>query len=166
MLNRIKQFFSEMSGAPEGAAKPHSESELHVAAAAMLIEAAMMDGSIDARERERIGALIERHFGIGRDEVDQIVAQGEAKQDSAVDIFSFLRVVNGHFDYEERIQLIEMLWDVAYADGELHDHEANLVRRVAGMLGVEDRDSGAARKRVLDRLAEDTGNGDALHPHG
>ncbi len=45
-----------------------------------------------------------------------------------------------------------MLWDVAYADGELHDHEANLVRRVTGMLGVTDQDAGQARKRVLSRL--------------
>lgn len=166
MLNRIKQFLSEMGGEPADGPTRHSEAELHVAAAAMLIEAAMMDGAIDERERERIAALIERHFGIQRAEVDQIVARGESKQDASVDIYSFLRVVNAHFDYEERVQLIEMLWDVAYADGDLHDHEANLVRRVAGMLGVEDRDSGAARKRVLARLAEGGGNGDALHPHG
>ncbi len=166
MLNRIKQFFSEMGGAEGGGPTKHSEAELHVASAAMLIEAAMMDGELDARERERVASLIERHFGISRAEVDQIVTEGVQKQDAAVDIYSFLRVVNGHFGYDERVQLIEMLWDVAYADGELHDHEANLVRRVAGMLGVEDRDSGVARKRVVTRLEAGERNGDALHPHG
>jgi uncharacterized tellurite resistance protein B-like protein len=167
MLNRIKTFFATMGSANSSATTTrHSEAELHVAAAAMLVEAAMMDGEIDGRERERIAILIERHFGISREEVEQIVTEGVDKQDAAVDIYSFLRVVNGHFDYDERVQLIEMLWDVAYADGELHDHEANLVRRVGGMLGVEDRDSGAARKRVVSRIEAGEGNRDALHPHG
>ena len=49
---------------------------------------------------------------------------------------------------------MEMLWEVAYADGELHDYEASLIRRVTGLLHVSDRDSGAARKRALDRLAQ------------
>lgn len=166
MLNRIKKLFIEKGGAGSKPDGRHDEAELHVAAAAMLIEAAMMDGSVDARERERVGVLIERHFGIGREEVAQIVAEGETKQDAAVDIYSFLRIVNAHFDYDERVQLIEMLWDVAYADGELHDHEAQLVRRVSGMLGVEDRDAGAAKKRVLARLEADDGNGEAVHPRG
>lgn len=151
MLNRIKQFFVDREGRGSQADGRHDEAELHVAAAAMLVEAAMMDGDIDARERERIGVLIERHFGIGRDEVAAIVEEGESRQDAAVDIFSFLRIVNSHFDYDERVQLIEMLWDIAYTDGELHDHEANLVRRVTGMLGVTDQDSGRARKRVRAR---------------
>ncbi|MCR9219492.1 MAG: TerB family tellurite resistance protein [Alphaproteobacteria bacterium] len=166
MLNRIKQFFVDKGGAGSKPDGRHDEAELHVAAAAMLIEAAMMDGELDPRERQRIAVLIERHFGIGREEVDQIVGQGEDRQDAAVDIHSFLRIVNAHFDYDERVQLIEMLWDVAYADGDLHDHEANLVRRVAGMLGVEDRDAGLARKRVLARLEAGGANGDALHPLG
>jgi len=50
------------------------------------------------------------------------------------------------------VMLVEMLWDVVYADGELHDYEANLMRRVAGLLHVSDQESGAARKRVLGRM--------------
>jgi uncharacterized tellurite resistance protein B-like protein len=48
--------------------------------------------------------------------------------------------------------MIEMLWEVVYADGELHDLEASLLRRVGGLLYVSDRDRGAARMRVLNRL--------------
>ena len=53
---------------------------------------------------------------------------------------------------DERIELIEMMWAVVYADGQLHDYEANLLRRMAGLLYVSDFESGAARKRVLERL--------------
>ena len=55
------------------------------------------------------------------------------------------------FSHDERVRMIEMLWEVVLADDEIHDHEANLLRRVAGLIYVSDRESGDARKRVLDR---------------
>ena len=61
-------------------------------------------------------------------------------------------MVTDRFSFEERVELMEMLWQVAYADGELDDFEANLLRRVAGLIHVSDRDSGAARKRAMARL--------------
>jgi len=149
MLNKIKAIFKPSGGDADNAEQ--EERELHVAATAMLIEAAMTDGSVDQVEMDRIAFLIERHFGISPGQVCEILAAGEEKAEAAVDIYSFLRVVNEQFDHEERIELVEMLWDVVYADDELHDHEANLIRRVSGMLGLTDVESGAARKRVLAR---------------
>jgi uncharacterized tellurite resistance protein B-like protein len=61
-------------------------------------------------------------------------------------------VIKAKFSLEERIDLMEMLWEVVYADGELHHYEANLMRRLAGLLHVSDRDVGAARKRAQARL--------------
>lgn len=147
MLNKIKAFFSTEPTASR--AGQHDQDELHIAAAAMLIEAAMTDGQVDAVERDRIAVLIEQHFGVPQADVAEILAAGEAKAEAAVDIYGFLRVVNEHFDHAERITLVEMLWDIAYIDGVLHDHEANLIRRVSGMLGLTDVESGMARKRVL-----------------
>jgi len=162
MLNRIKAFFSAEADAPRTGA--HDKREMHIAAAAMLIEAAMTDGQVDDVERKRIGVLIERHFGVPHGDVEQILQESEVKAEAAVDIYSFLRVVNEHFDHQERIMLVEMLWDVVYADGELHDHEANLIRRVSGMLGLTDVESGTARKRVLQRRENGTDDQDAVHP--
>ena len=68
-------------------------------------------------------------------------------------MLQFTRVIKDVYPLEERTQVIEMLWEVVYADGVLHDYEANLMRRVGGLLYVSDRDQGAARKRVLDRIA-------------
>lgn len=149
MLNKIKIFFqSEVTKVKPG---HHPERELRIAAAALLIEAATMDGQVDAVETDRIGALLEQHFDISKTELAEILAEGEARVEGAVDIYSFLKVIIERFDHDERIQLVEMLWDVAYADGVLHDHEANLIRRVSAMLGLTDRESGDARKRVLSR---------------
>jgi uncharacterized tellurite resistance protein B-like protein len=64
----------------------------------------------------------------------------------------FTTAIKDGFEPAERVELIEMLWEVVYADGQLHDYEASLLRRIAGLLYVSDRNSGEARKRVLARL--------------
>lgn len=147
MLGKIKTFFNKEIAKQDS--KGHEERELRIAAAALLIEAATMDGEVDPVEMDRIATLIETHFDISKTEVSEIVSEGEARVEDAVDIYSFLKVIIERFDHDERIELIEMLWDVAYADGALHDHEANLIRRTSSMLGLTDQESGAARKRVL-----------------
>jgi uncharacterized tellurite resistance protein B-like protein len=70
----------------------------------------------------------------------------------AARIFGFTRTLRQHFTHEERIEMMEMLWEVAYADGMLHDYEASLLRQITGLLYVTDQESGAARKRVRARL--------------
>jgi uncharacterized tellurite resistance protein B-like protein len=75
----------------------------------------------------------------------------EAAEDIS-EIFGFTRTLRQHFTHEERIEMMEMLWEVAYADGMLHDYEASLLRQITGLLYVTDQESGAARKRVRARL--------------
>ena len=75
-----------------------------------------------------------------------------SRPSKAVDMHGFISPLMKNFDHQKRVMLVEMLWDVVYADGVLHDYEANLMRRVAGLLHVSDQESGAARKRVLGRM--------------
>lgn len=131
---------------------------IRVASAALLVEAATLDGHMDDAEREHIHHLIEGHFGLSRDEAEEVFSQAMDEVDRSVQILGFTRVVKDKFEYDERVRMIEMLWEVAYADGHLHDYEANLVRRISGLLFVSDQDSGAARKRALERL----GMGDGI----
>ena len=96
--------------------------------------------------------LIESRFAFEGAEVEELIALGEEAVENSNQLYAFTRVVKTGFDFKDRIEMIEMLWDVACADGEIHDFEANLVRRVAGLIHVSDRDSGAARKRALARM--------------
>ncbi len=123
-----------------------------VAAVALLVEAAVMDGDFDDDERRVISRLIAGRFGLDGADVDDLIAAGELAVASSHQLYGFTSVVKEGFDFDQRIEMIEMLWEVAYADGALHDFEASLVRRVAGLIHVTDRDSGTARKKVLSRL--------------
>ncbi len=77
---------------------------------------------------------------------------GEQAEDDAVDLFGWTRTLKDAYDADERLRLVEGLWEVVYADGVLHEYEANLLRRIAGLIYVPDRDVGLARQRVLARL--------------
>ena len=80
------------------------------------------------------------------------MARAERTATESVAWQGFTRAIKDALPPEERIGVLEMLWEVVYADGRLHDYEASLLRRVAGLLYVSDRDSGEARLRVLARL--------------
>ncbi len=152
MINRVKALFRDRGGAPETHGAGHSHEELQIAAAALMVEAAQLDDDFDARERAKIRDLVTERFGLGREESESLIEVAEERVAGASQLHGFTRVVKGAFNQEERLELMEMLWEVAYADGELHHLEASLMRRLAGLLQVPDRDSGAARKRVLARL--------------
>ena len=150
MLREIKSFIfgSEI----EDTVRSNAEEPVAAAAAALLIEMAVMDGACDTSERETVVRLISERFDLKSSDVAELVTEAEAAVSSSVELFSFTRILRDDFDHLDRIKMIEMLWEVAYADGILHDFEANLIRRATGLLHVSDRESGVARKRVLEQL--------------
>ena len=84
-----------------------------------------------------------------------MMAEAEQTAETSVDLYHFTRVAKDLLDEAGRIELLEAMWEVVYADGTLHEYEAQLMRRVSGLLFVEDRESGAARKRALEKLGLD-----------
>jgi uncharacterized tellurite resistance protein B-like protein len=152
VINRVKALFVERRGAPQAREAGHSHEELRIAAAALMVEAAQLDDNFDAQERDKIRELVAERFELGAEESDSLIEAAEARVAESSQLHGFTRVIKAKFSLEERIDLMEMLWEVVYADGELHHYEANLMRRLAGLLHVSDRDVGAARKRAQERL--------------
>lgn len=153
MLNRIKAFF-ETREAPE-----RGEDAVHAAAAALLVEAARTDDTIAESERERILAVTRRHFDLSEDEAQDLLSAAVFDTEDASPYHRYVSVIIERCPPEQRLEIVEMLWEVVYADGELHDLEDSLVRRIGGLLHVPDVERGEARKRVLRRLGlpEDAG---------
>ncbi|MCH7864358.1 MAG: TerB family tellurite resistance protein [Proteobacteria bacterium] len=154
MINRIKALILGSGGSGDAGAGEDGDGgdATQVAAVALLVEAAVMDGDFDDGERRTIARLVGRQFGLEAAAVEDLIRAGEEAVDASSQLYAFTRVVKEGFDFEQRVRMIEMLWEVAYADGELHDFEASLVRRVSGLIHVTDRESGMARGRVLKRL--------------
>ena len=161
MIERIKALLLGGGGnsAPDGEVdgEVDGEDDARVAAAALLVEAACMDGTVDDSERDTITRLLCSSFGLEAAAAADLIEAATRAVAESHQLYAFTRVINDRYSHEGRVGIIEMLWEVAYADGHLHDYESNLVRRVSGLIHVPDRESGEARKRVLARLelAED-----------
>ena len=147
MLERVKALL--FGSGP--AAEHDRDSDPAFAAAALMIEAAGLDGEVAAVERDRIAALLERGFGLPAAAARDMVTAAYGRMSDMQQLHPFARTIRDRLSQEERIGLVEMLWDVIYADARVHDYEANLMRRLGGLLYVSDIDVGAARKRVLAR---------------
>jgi len=150
MLEHIKEILQGHVGAARSGAG-RERGELQRAVAALLVEAAQLDGQFGAAERSRIAALLSQRFSLSPDDVAKLIETATRVAEEAVDDYAFTRQISHQLNHEEKIGIVEMLWDVAYADGTLHPYEGNLLRRVAGLLYVTDQESGAARRRVVER---------------
>lgn len=151
MINRIREFFVEREAVAATPGGHHTVDEIHLAAAALLVEAATIDTNFDAEERARILAFAENRLGLSADEARTLVAAAETAVEDATQLFRFTSAVKDNFSYDERVALIETLWEVVYADGEADAYENQLMRRIGGLVYVTDRDRGLARRRVLAR---------------
>ena len=129
--------------------------EEQVAAAALLVEAALSDGEFSDHERSRITHILERRFTLPEKLALDLLADAEAKARDSVEWHGFTKVIKDAYDQEERIKLIELLWEVVLDDEEVHDYEASLIRRLCGLLYVSGRESAEARNRAKARLGID-----------
>ncbi len=147
----LDQLFKLLSS-PEAA--PPKPDDLHVAVAVLLVEAATMDAEFNAEERGVIEHLLAGKFHLPADKAHQLIAAAEATVKRSAQLHPFTRLTVARMDRAQRVRLIEMLWEVAYADGVLDPEEDSLLRRVAGLIYVSDADRVAARQSVLARLQQ------------
>ena len=152
MISGLKKLLFGNDYAEESVAPgAHTDSALHHAAAGLLVEAALLDGDYHDEEKKRIEALLGERFELDQSETTKLMAAAEEAAADRVELHTITKTVRNHFSEEERVKMIEMLWEVVYSDGDLDDFEANMMRSVTGLLYVSDRESGDARKRVLAR---------------
>ncbi|MBN8963938.1 MAG: TerB family tellurite resistance protein [Rhizobiales bacterium] len=140
MFAALKNLVAELSGetSPVGLC----DDDLRVACAALLVHAATVDGAMSEVERDKLVALLRQRFDLDEAAASELVEQ------AAVAEQNFTRRLNDALDDGGRLRMIEMMWDVAYADGTLSPFEDNLIWRVADLLGVSSTERIALRRRV------------------
>ncbi len=154
MLKKLKALLNWDTSESESEDTSHDEL-LRVAAAVLMVEAAHLDGNFDEAEKATIHMVLKRHFSLSQEEADELVGVAIAEQEEADHLHRFTSAIKNGFSESERAELIELLWEVVYADGELHAYESNLLRRVGGLIYGSDRERGEARKRGPVRLSQE-----------
>ena len=145
------RFLSPRHNAPQ--APPPHVPDPRLSVAVLMVEAALQDEHFCERERGMIQSLLMRRFSLTADEYGQLITAAEQQNKQMVQLLGHTSDISETMAMPERVAVIGMLWDVAYADDELHPEEELLIRRIAGLISVGDRDRVMARKEAVARHA-------------
>jgi uncharacterized tellurite resistance protein B-like protein len=151
MFDALMRIFQTAKPQKMQAAPPPREPNPRLSVAVLMVEAAVQDEIFCARERAMIQSLLTRRFDLTADEFSQLMATAEEQNKRMVQLHGHTSDISDTMAMAERIALIGMLWDVAYADGRLHPEEDLLIRRIAGLISVGDRDRVFARNQAQAR---------------
>lgn len=148
MLDKLKDFFRQLPG--QNGRNGVDGDDPRVAAAALMYHVIGVDGVHDETEVAKLRQLVSQAYAVHGRELDEILAAGEEAEREAVDFYAFTSLLMRHLDQNARIDFIGLLWEMVYADGEMHEIEDNVVWRVAELLGVSARDRVLMRQKIRD----------------
>ncbi len=149
MLQAFKQFLSDLTVGQKDQNR-FENNDYRLAAAALLIHAAMIDGEMSAVERNRLVGVIMLRFGLDEAAAHELVTAATQAEQQAVDLYRFTSLLNRSLDETGRQQIIEMMWQIAHADGRVTEFEDNLIWRAADLLHVPSEARIALRRRVAE----------------
>lgn len=131
--------------------EPLVDADARLALTALLVRLARSDGYYAAKEIIRIEKIAMARYGLPHDEAVALRETAERLEEEAPDTVRFTRAIKDAVPYDERVSVVEALWQVALSDGERGADEDALIRLASNLLGVNDRDSALARQRVAAR---------------
>ena len=138
MMSNLRAFFDEIWGAAP--TREFAADDYRIAAAALLVNMAHADGHVAPQEQVRLRKIIEQRFELDSGAARRLIERAEESEREAVDLFQFTSVLKRALDEQGRLAVVELLWDMAYADGNADEIEENIIWRVAELLGVSSRD--------------------------
>ena len=156
MFESLRNFVAEFV---EGDKHPSefADNDYRLAAVALLVHAAGIDGDVSQRERDKLHAVVKRRFNLDDRLADELIDKATAAEHEAVDLYHFTKLLTRVLDEEGRAKIIEMMWEIVYADGERDELEDNLLWRAADLMGVSPRERIELRQRIAKESDEETG---------
>jgi uncharacterized tellurite resistance protein B-like protein len=156
MFDRLLEFLGDLPGAKSGR-KALTADDPKVAAAALMFHVMDADGNRREVESTRLKALLAEAYGLSGRELDELVQAGEKADQEAIDLYAFTSVLKRNLTREGCAEFVKIMWEIVYADGELHELEDNVVWRVAELIGVDSRERIALRQLVHNQHPETSG---------
>src|SRR5271163_2748548 len=153
MLQAFRNFVAEFV---DGGKHPSqfAENDYRLAAVALLVHAATIDGDISPSERDKLHAVVKQRFSLDDATADELIDKATQAEHESVDLYHFTSLLNRVLDDEGRTRIIEMMWEIVYADGQRDELEDNLLWRAADLLGVSSRERIQLRQRVAKEAGE------------
>jgi uncharacterized tellurite resistance protein B-like protein len=135
------------------AKKEESPDKVQVATCALFLEMAHADGHLDAGEEQLLRSHLQRHFRLEADDQETLLECARQARKESVDLFLFAREINAACTLEEKLQIMETLWRIVYADGTLNKYEDALARELATLLRIDPRQAIDLKLKVLEETS-------------
>lgn len=152
MLDLLRDFLADFGDGAK-TQDQFDESDYRLAAAALLVHVIMIDGNETKSEHERLAGLLKDRFGLDDKQTADLIEAATAADREAVDLFRFTNLINRSLDEDGRRRIVEMMWQVVYADGKVNEFEDNVVWRAADLLGISARDRVTLKQQVAEQGA-------------
>jgi uncharacterized tellurite resistance protein B-like protein len=150
MISKLQNFFQTYLNPQEGGGASNDVSHrTRLAVAALLVEIAVSDFESAIQEQQMIVDIVRHRFGLTDQEAETLLCLAQEEHQASTDYYQFTRLINHHYTAQQKVDLVESLWHVAFADGELHRYEEHVIRRLADLLYVSHSDFIAAKHRVM-----------------
>jgi uncharacterized tellurite resistance protein B-like protein len=146
LFERLKKLFFDAQD--NSGRNTFASDGLQVAEAALMFHVIAADGIITDEEKATLASRVSKHFGLTKNETNELVDAARQADNEAVDLYRFTSTLNRELDYDARVELIANLWEMVYADGIVHELEDNIVWRVAELLDVSSRDRMEMKQRM------------------
>jgi uncharacterized tellurite resistance protein B-like protein len=147
MLDAIKRFFDELTDGRKSQDR-FEEDDYRLAAVALMIHVLGIDGMVTERERAMLHGVVRYRFNLDDADAHKLVQEATEMEGEAVDLYRFTSLLNRMLDDEGRKRIVEMLWEMTYADGRVNEFEDNVMWRIADLLHVSSHDRLALRRQV------------------
>ena len=154
MIETLKRF---LTGERTSSIKNSRDSgdDIRIAAGVLLLEIANADGKFNESEKENITAYLKINFNLSGQDLDNLIEKSKKEADDSIDIWRFTSAINRNYSIGDKINIIETIWKIAYADGILDKHEDYLVHKLAGLLRLSHKQLIAAKLKVLNEISSD-----------
>ncbi|MFQ5603463.1 MAG: TerB family tellurite resistance protein [bacterium] len=149
MLDWLKGVLGADENSAPGEAERTQNHDVRIAACALFLEMAHIDGEFSNSERESIFAMFEQEYGLSERQMTELANVAERELKHSIDLWQFTHLINKNFSEEEKIQVIELLWKLIYADGRLDHHEDYLIHKLAQLLHIDHQQLIAAKLKIL-----------------
>lgn len=147
MLDGLRQFIADVIS-PAHEPRDFDDTDYRLAATALLVHVVSLDGEPSEAEKRKLHGLIESRFGLDRGTADKLIASATLVEGEAVDLYHFTSVIMRSVDEAGRLRIVEMMWELVYADGQVSEFEDNVVWRAADLLAISSRDRIDLKHRV------------------
>jgi uncharacterized tellurite resistance protein B-like protein len=157
MLETLKQLLADLAG---GAKPQHhfDDGDYRLAAAALLIHVSTIDGEASAVELDKLHSVLKRGFNLDEETTAELIDKAVAADHDAVDLYHFTSLISRSLDEEGRRRIVEMMWEIIYADGRVSEFEDNVIWRASDLLGISARERIEIGRRIAAERAL-SGNG-------